>query len=181
MYKPIFLIGFPGCGKTTLCNALKSKLGDTFQFVDIDEFIVSFIGMSVSDFFARNGEAAFRKLETECIQVFSKKWDTIIACGGGTPCFGVNMKIMNEAGQTVWLQASEERLFQRLSAGRSQRPLIAKKTDEQLKQYISETLKSRTEYYSQAQYKFSTENLENEDEIDATAEKFIIKFGLSMF
>ena len=64
--KPLFLVGFMGCGKTTLGQALATVLG--IPFVDLDDGICRRAGAdSVNDIFARQGEAAFRALETETL------------------------------------------------------------------------------------------------------------------
>lgn len=178
MTKPIFIIGFPGSGKTTICNALKDKIGDRYEFVDLDDYITERIGMTIREFFAKNGEQAFRTLESESINELACKNNIVIACGGGTPCFGNNMETMNNAGNTVWLTVSEERLFSRLLAGRGQRPLIAAMDAAKLKNYISDTLATRSAYYSMALHTFSAENLEDEIQIEETITEFIKTFDL---
>lgn len=72
----------------------------------------------------------------------SEKANVLVACGGGTPCFGDNMSLMNSRGITVLLQTSHERLFERLKRGRHKRPLIAALTDEQLDVFIEEQLEN---------------------------------------
>lgn len=178
MTKPIFIIGFPGSGKTTICNALKDKIGNRYEFVDLDDYITERIGMTIREFFAKNGEQAFRTLESESIKELACKNNIIIACGGGTPCFGNNMETMNNAGKTIRLVVSEERLFSRLLAGRDHRPLIAAMNPDELKYYISHTLAERSKYYSKASFSFSAENLEDEEQIEATITDFIKTFGL---
>ncbi|MDE6074645.1 MAG: shikimate kinase, partial [Muribaculaceae bacterium] len=87
--KPVFLIGFMGSGKTTLCNALTARTG--LRSVDLDDFIENEAGMSIKEFFARYGEAEFRRLESESLARAAASGYDIIACGGGTPCFNNNM------------------------------------------------------------------------------------------
>ena len=66
--------------------------------------------------------------------------DVVIATGGGTPCFFDNVEYMNQQGETVFLNVSLKVLFQRLKIAKQQRPLLAKKSDEELKDFIQNAL-----------------------------------------
>ena len=91
----IFLIGFMGCGKTTLGRKL-SKFLD-YGFVDLDELTESKAGMTITQYFEEFGEAAFRDLEKTTLQETPFAENTVISTGGGTPCFSGNMDWMNRA------------------------------------------------------------------------------------
>ena len=172
--KPIFLIGFPGCGKSTLCRSIQRLKG--IDVIDLDDYIVEAIGMSIREYFAAYGEVAFRKIEREKLIEVANRQDIIVACGGGAPCHFDNIDIMNRAGVTIWLDAPVSILFSRLARGRHKRPLIAAMNDEQLTDYITNTLKERSKFYSQAQHIFSSALLESEQERDETAKRFIDSF-----
>ena len=81
--KNIILCGMMGCGKTTCANLLGTKLGR--QVVDTDDLVVKKAGMSISELFAAQGEAAMRDLETQVARELSEKQDLVIATGGGLP------------------------------------------------------------------------------------------------
>ena len=81
------------------------------------------------------------------------------------------MDIMNAHGVAVYLQVPIERLYQRLSRPRSKakRPVIADKTDEELMQFITDNLRQRDPFYSRANLKFDTTNIETAAETRVTA------------
>jgi shikimate kinase len=79
----IFLVGFMGCGKSTKAKQLANLLA--CPVIDIDAIIVEQQGMSIADYFAANGEAAFRKLENEVLKSFDYPETCVVATGGGLP------------------------------------------------------------------------------------------------
>lgn len=175
--KPIFLIGYMGCGKSTLGRNVAAITG--MQFIDLDTYIESRYRANVRQIFAQRGEVGFRDLERRMLHEVAEFEDVIVACGGGTPCFFDNMEYMNSRGVTVLLNASIDRLFARLKRGRHKRPLLAGKNDEELLQFITEGLRSRHPFYSQASQLFESDQLESSSEIGITASKFINQVILS--
>lgn len=172
----IFLIGYMGCGKSTLGRALSQRC--EIEFIDLDDYIEARAGKKIREIFADNGEGVFRELERNCLLEVCEKDNTIVACGGGTPCFGDNMKLMNERGTTVLLQTSHERLFERLKYGRAQRPLIASLSDDELDTFITQQLDRRMPYYGQSAETFDSTLLEDEQQIEQTCRIFIEHFNL---
>ena len=77
----LILIGMPGCGKTTVGQALARLTGR--EAIDIDQRIVQTAGRSIPDIFARDGEAAFRELERRETAEAGKLSGKIILTGGG--------------------------------------------------------------------------------------------------
>ena len=144
----IFLIGFMGCGKSTVGRRLAAKLG--FDFVDMDASIEQQQGRTISEIFAEEGEAEFRRMESEFIRSFSHAKDAVVATGGGAPCFSDNMDRMKEIGSVVYMKMSPNCLAGRLRMGRFKRPKLATLTDEELVPYITRTLEEREPYYRQA-------------------------------
>lgn len=178
--RPLFLIGFMGCGKSTLCRALNRLTG--IKTIDLDDYITEKAGISIKEYFRIFGEEKFRDFEHECLeQLASSAADTIVACGGGTPCFRNNMGLMERYGDTVLLEASLPVLFTRLARGRKKRPLIAALDDNELKRFIESKLADRMRFYSLATYRFESTFLENETEIDITAHRFIEQFSIPDF
>lgn len=168
--KPIFLIGYMGCGKSTMGRAVSALTG--VPFIDLDNYIEQRFHLTVKEIFARRGEEGFRDVERRMLQEVADFEDVIVACGGGTPCFFDNMEYMNAHGTTVFLNTPIDRLHSRLMRGRHKRPLIADKNDEELMTFIKEALAKRMEHYAKAQIAFSSERLENKSEIANTAREF---------
>lgn len=154
----IYLLGFPGSGKSTTGKRLAKALG--MEFADLDEIIAETSGMSIPEIFATAGEVAFRKRETEALRKCTKLDHTVIATGGGTPCFNDNMTLMNRNGITVYIRLSPGGLFRRLKHATAERPLLKDKTEAELKDYIEKTLSEREKFYKKAQYTVKGEDLD---------------------
>lgn len=170
-HSPIFLIGYMGCGKTTLGKALAAATGR--EFIDLDFYITQRFHRSISELFAEKGESEFRRMETAMLREAGEFSDVIIACGGGTPCHSDNMEYMNSHGFTVWLQAERSRLLERLRRGAHKRPLIAGKTAEEIAAHLDATLADRDPYYSRASMTIDSTLLENKNEIAATVARTV--------
>ena len=104
----VVLIGMPGCGKTTVGNALASALGKTF--VDADEALVARFGITIPEIFAREGEAGFRKKETEVLRDLGKQSGLVIATGGGCVTKEENYPLLHQNGTVFWLKRALELL-----------------------------------------------------------------------
>ncbi|MCI8998219.1 MAG: shikimate kinase [Muribaculaceae bacterium] len=176
--KPIFLIGYMGCGKSTLGKGLAARCD--IHFIDLDDYIEQSRGMAIKEIFASEGEAAFRELERKMLLEVSGMENAVVACGGGTPCFGDNMELMNARGITVLLRTSHARLLERLKRGRAKRPLIAGLDDDELDRFIAEQLERRMPHYSKAQEVFDSTLLEDENQIEQKCAAFISKFNLPL-
>ncbi|NOX45802.1 MAG: AAA family ATPase [Chlorobi bacterium] len=144
----IYLIGYMGSGKTTIGKILAKKLG--YGFIDLDDMIERKYKIDVSGIFRKYDEKSFRKIEHDSLLSTFLSSDTVIATGGGTPCFFDNMELMNKNGTTVYIEMGILSLFQRISASRRPRPLVEGKSPDELKRYIQVHLKKRLPYYSQA-------------------------------
>ncbi|MDR2885510.1 MAG: shikimate kinase [Rikenellaceae bacterium] len=157
----IFLIGYMGCGKSTIGRMVAARLGA--QFIDMDKQIEQQAGMTVAEIFATRGEAAFRRMETEFLeQPFDPDGITVVATGGGAPCQGDNMAVMNRAGRTIYFKMSPRRLIARLGPGRAKRPLIKDMDDEQLLDFIGRSLAVRGPVYERAHLTIDCEGVGDE-------------------
>ncbi len=154
----IYLIGYMGCGKSTLGRMLSEHTG--LQFVDMDHYIEERNCKTVPQIFAEEGEAEFRKKEQRALQELSEFTDIIIATGGGAPCFFNNIGLMNQTGKTVYLNIAPAILAGRLLKSKTERPLIKGKSREELVAFINETLKKRNEFYSQAQFQVTSPDVD---------------------
>ncbi|HAN76855.1 MAG TPA: shikimate kinase [Bacteroidales bacterium] len=144
----IWIIGFPGSGKSTFGRVLAKEAN--YSFIDTDDNIEEEVGCSIKDFFANYGEEIFRKKETEILQKSAILKDVVIATGGGTPCFNNNMEFMNQTGITIYLKMDDDELTERLIRGKSKRPLIADKSDDEIKHYVELNIKGREKFYNMA-------------------------------
>lgn len=126
--------------------AAQYKLG----FVDLDGAIEADEGKSVVDIFESKGETYFRDLEADKLREMGDLKNTIVACGGGTPCFKDNMQWMKENGITVYISATPDEILRRLAKGQEQRPLIKKLNQAELLFFIEQKLKERESFYKQA-------------------------------
>ena len=168
--KRILLVGFMAAGKTTLGKALAKEMG--LQFIDLDHYIENRYRCTVSQLFAQRGEEAFRQIERNMLHEVAEFEDVVIATGGGTPCFFDNMDYMNAQGVTVFLDASVDVIYTRLTIARVQRPLVAGKSAEELCTYIAEMLGRRMPYYSRATHTFCANRLENVEQVSESVVRF---------
>lgn len=157
--KRVILIGYMGSGKTTLGKEIAQKLD--LEFIDLDWYIERRFRKSIAELFAQHEETGFRKIEKEMLHEVAEFEQVLISAGGGTPCFFDNMEYMNRQALTVYLNASPTTLLTHLKMGKGKRPLIAQKTDDELMDFIKESLDKRTLFYEQAQILFDPGPLTN--------------------
>ena len=120
------LLGFMGSGKTTIARKLDS------DFVDMDALLEGRMGMPIARFFEEKGEAAFRQLEEEVLADLLKT-DKVISTGGGIVISPRNRALLKQNSDNIYLKASFEILYQRISADKdNQRPLFLKNSKEEL-------------------------------------------------
>jgi len=146
----IFLIGFMGCGKSTLGRALASELNLTF--IDLDSFLEEKYFKTIPQIFAEEGEDAFRRKERKVLEEVCGFDDVILATGGGAPCFFDNMDLMNESGFCIFLDVDINSLVSRLIHAKTERPLIKGKSPEELHTFIEGMLAKRRSFYEKARY-----------------------------
>ena len=143
----IFLIGFMGCGKSTLGKKL--ALNIEYNFIDLDVYIQDQECKSINEIF-KNGEDYFRKIERVYLQSAIKTKNTVIAVGGGTPCYFDNMQLMKENGLTIYIDMHPTELISRLRLSKQNRPLIASLKENELSNFVFKNLNERKEYYNKA-------------------------------
>ncbi|HEX9785943.1 MAG TPA: shikimate kinase [Opitutaceae bacterium] len=117
----LYLVGFMGTGKTTVGRALAQRLHMTF--IDVDTEIERLAGMSISDIFDREGEAAFRRRERDFITVGHPATGCIISCGGGLILQEGMIAELRKRGVVISLTASVETILRR-TASNQNRPLL---------------------------------------------------------
>ena len=109
------LIGYRGCGKSTIGQKLADHLW--LKFADSDTMIVNKAGKSIKEIFEQDGEAKFRELEAEAVRDISKLQDHVIALGGGAPLREENRKAIKEAGhRVIYLKCEPDELLKRINS-----------------------------------------------------------------
>lgn len=143
----LFLIGYMGCGKSTIARQLARRTG--MKYIDTDSEVEQREGASIVDIFRYNDEEYFRRAERAVLEsIVDNGEDVIVATGGGLPVWGDNMEYMNRMGGTVYLRRSAEQIASRLSPyGRMKRPKLRGLSDEELVEFMRRGIEERREVY----------------------------------
>jgi shikimate kinase len=145
----VILVGFMGAGKSVCGRLLARRLGRCF--VETDDLIVARDGRSIPEIFRQDGEAVFRRLEVEALDVLKVKADEVIATGGGLPCHEGHMDVLRDLGTVVWLRGELDEVLAR--ARRSgNRPMLEGRSPDEL-------YRAREAYYAQAHLTVDTAGL----------------------
>lgn len=118
----IYLIGMPGCGKSSLMSDVKKRL--SVASLDLDSYIEEKNGKTISEIF-EDGEIAFRLLETKALKEVSKLDNLLVATGGGIVTAEENIEIMKKSGKIIFIDASPDFIISNCSL--SDRPLLKDK------------------------------------------------------
>ncbi len=118
---PVFLVGMPGSGKTTIGKFLADLLER--EFYDCDQMIEIKHQCSISEIFAESGEDTFRDFETLILNSLSSQKNAIIATGGGIILREQNRDLLNQY-PVVYLDAPMENLFRQTQTDKNHRPLL---------------------------------------------------------
>ena len=144
----IYLVGFMGCGKSTVGRALAGKLG--WNFSDLDEEIELRESHAIAHIFDTFGEAAFREMETAALRERVRSVQSgrphVIALGGGAFLSEQNTDLVLNHGVTVWLDCPFSTIERRV-AGQTHRPLA--RDPGQLRHLFE----SRSASYARAHYR----------------------------
>lgn len=171
----LFIIGYMAAGKTTFGKALAEKLGTSF--IDLDQYIEEKTGKSIHRIFEENGEIGFREIESQLLkEAVESNQDLVMACGGGTPCFNDNMTFLNANGITIFLETSTPVLIERLIEENRRRPLVAGKSDDEIRDKVLSQLCERLPDYMEAKLKWHGDDLENPQEIEENVDSFISSY-----
>lgn len=153
----IFLIGFMGCGKSTLGKKLAVKMA--YDLIDLDHKVEEAAGSTIADYFSAHGEDTFRRLESDTLKNWEYPKNCIVATGGGTPCFFDNMDWMNANGLTIYIDMPAIALAKRLEKGAAKRPLLKGLSEAALVNFIEEKLEDRRPFYQKSRLMISGINL----------------------
>lgn len=171
----IYLVGMPGCGKSTLGRAL-CEAGEA-DYIDLDCLVELRARATIPAIMRLRGEAEFRRMESDALARVASmpRGDRplVVATGGGTPCFGDNMDRMLASGRVVWLHADEDRTLRRLADAPGQRPAADRAmAGGKLRQWYRDLLAVRTPVYSRADIRFDTTELDDTAAISDAVRRF---------
>lgn len=156
----IYLVGFMGTGKSSVSKLLAEKTGR--KFIDLDDLIEIKEKRKISDIFAKDSEAYFRKVEKQTLIEVSAKQEIIVACGGGIVIDPENIKIMKKTGKIICLTAKPEVILKRTKKY-PHRPLL--NVDDSKKQ-IELLFEKRAPFYALADITINTSELSVEQIVD---------------
>ena len=141
----VVLVGFMGTGKSAVGRLLSRRL--KFSFVDLDERIAREAKRSIPEIFASEGEAGFRKWESEAVEWASGLKDHVIATGGGVMLDEANVTRLKKSGLLVCLSARPDIIVHRTLNTLPSRPLL-NGPDPRAK--VEELLELRSPFYALA-------------------------------
>jgi len=148
----VVLVGFMGAGKSVCGRLLARRLGRCF--VETDDMIVARDGRTIAQIFQQDGEALFRRYESEAVEALALKSGDVIATGGGLPCHEGRMEVLRALGTVIWLRGDLEALLAR-ARRTGDRPMLEGRSPEQ----IAELYRSREPYYARAHVTIDTTGL----------------------
>ena len=139
----LYLVGYRGCGKTTVARLLADRIG--CDAVDADDVLTELLGRTPAQVFAAEGEAFFRDHESRVLRDLNGLAELVVATGGGVVERAENRRLLAGA-KVVWLRANADTLAARLSADRGDRPSL---TGGGVVEEIDAMLRRRTPWYGQ--------------------------------
>ena len=170
----IVLVGFMGCGKSTIGREIGIQLN--YSLVDTDCLIEESVGVPISKIFAEHGECHFRNLETDLLgQIYERDCThQIISTGGGLPVREENRKWLKKLGYVVWLRASVDTVMERTSKSNN-RPLL---NTENPREKVEKMLAERDPIYAEvADLKINTDDLEISETVHGIIESASYHFN----
>jgi shikimate kinase len=154
----IVLIGFMGCGKSSVGRRVAGLTGH--RFVDTDELVVQAEDRAISEIFADHGEAYFREVEQRVLEETIGVCGIILSTGGGLILREANRIALKKIGIIGWLDAEGDILFERASRS-GKRPLLQ---TENPRETFDKLLESRREIYtSAADFRVDTTHMNHDD------------------
>jgi len=154
----VYLVGFMGCGKSTVARALSARLG--WRAEDIDDLIEARERRSIADIFTRQGEPYFRSVEREMLKLVLPLRHVVVATGGGTFADPENRSMISRDGVTIWLDLPLAELVGRIPAD-GRRPLVADRTQ------LERLYATRVEGYQLAHLRLPSTHLTVDEVVDS--------------
>ena len=143
----IYLMGFMGCGKSSVGLLLAKRLN--WSFIDTDIRIAQEKGLSIPEIFEKYGEPLFRKFEKSYIVQVSKMKKHVVSLGGGAIVDPENWKNISQSGVTISICYPPEIIMERLASD-TDRPLLVDTDKDKRFQRIIDLMEEREKFYKQA-------------------------------
>jgi len=157
MKNTLVLLGYMASGKSAVAHVVATM--SNLKFIDLDTVISQKAGMRIQDIFKTKGEIYFRKKEQLYLdEILSENSKIVLAVGGGTPCYGQNMNLINKKAISVFIKTPLKTLISRLLAEKNTRPLVADLNDADLTEFVAKHLFERRPFYEKAQYIIDAQN-----------------------
>jgi shikimate kinase len=154
----LYLVGFMGCGKSTVGKIVAEELG--WNFIDLDDRIEKAAGAAISSLFESRGEAAFREIEREhlreVVRAVERGVPSVVSLGGGAFADEQNFQLLENNGVTIWLDCPLEILEHRV-ARQSHRPLARDR------EQFRELYEKRRPAYARADYRIEVSDADARD------------------
>ncbi|PNQ73271.1 shikimate kinase [Hanstruepera neustonica] len=148
----VILLGYMGSGKSFIGQELSKTL--QMPFIDFDGFIEENERSTINEIFDTKGEIYFRKIEHHYLKaLLNKSTNSIIALGGGTPCYYDNMQIIKSRENTkvIYINVSVAELSKRLLKEKQARPLLKYVSSiDDMEEFVGKHLFERINFYNQA-------------------------------
>ncbi|MGB0199169.1 MAG: shikimate kinase [Flavobacteriaceae bacterium] len=168
----IVLLGYMGCGKSTVGRLLADQL--KIPFIDLDQYIEKDLGVSVPEIFAQRGALFFRQEEHKHLNlILDSDASMVLSLGGGAPCYHNNMALINRTTKnTFYLAPTVPELANRLFPKRPKRPLIAHiQSMDEMSEFIAKHIFERSPFYEKAQHTLRVDAEKPEDVVELILEK----------
>lgn len=141
--RPIYLIGFMGCGKSTVSRRLAARLG--WPRLEMDDILAGRAGKPITKIFEEDGEEAFRQMESGLLRETGGR-AAVVSCGGGVVLRPENVEMMKANGTIVLLSASPQTIYERVK-DHTTRPVLNGRMNVA---YIRELMEKRAPFYKAA-------------------------------
>jgi len=166
--KNIVLLGFMGTGKSAVGRRLAAEFH--YQLVDTDQVIEEKTQKRIAEIFAEQGEAAFRRLESEVVVELAGRTGCVISTGGGIVLNPKNLDLLGANGILVLLRSRPEVIFKRVQKRAGQRPLLQKPDPlSEIKRLLAE----REPFYQRADITLDTSDMKLEDVVQQIKRKVL--------
>jgi len=157
----LYFVGMMGSGKSVIGDLLARRMG-TYNFLDTDKIIETATGMKISEIFEKEGEDAFREVESQVLDQVHAYVRCVVSTGGGAVCRPVNWSKL-QTGIVIWVDVDPEVIITRING--TDRPLL--QTENPL-QTLKNILDDRRSRYEQADVHITvTETMTEQETVNA--------------